>query len=55
MSEQEAEVLQNREPVEYVEEDEGDHVFFESIRVPSVNKETIINLSIVHVKEIVDN
>src|SRR6266567_2368092 len=52
MSEQEAEMLQNREPVEYVEEDEGDRVFFESIRVPSVIKETIINLSIIHVKEI---
>ncbi len=52
MSEQEAEVLRDREPVEYVEEDEGDRVFFESIRVPSVNKETIINLSIVRVKEI---
>jgi len=52
MSEQEAEVLRDREPVDYVEEDEGDRVFFESIRIPSVNKETIINLSIVRVKEI---
>ncbi len=47
MSESEAEVLSNSQSIE-----ERDREFFESLRVPSVTKETIINLSFDRIKEI---
>lgn len=52
MSDSEAEVLSNSQSVEIVGEGEPDREFFDSLRVPSITKETIINLSSDRVKEI---
>ena len=51
MSDSEIEVSSTRRSVDRVEEDDGDRMFIESIRVPSINKETIINLSTARIKE----
>jgi hypothetical protein len=45
MSDSEAEVLSNSQSIEIVGGEERDREFFNSLRVPSITKETIINLS----------
>ena len=45
MSGSEAEVLSNSQFIEIVGGEERDREFFNSLRVPSITKETIINLS----------
>ena len=52
MSDSEAEVLSISQSIEHVGEEERDREFFDSLRVPSITKETIINLSSDRIKEI---
>lgn len=52
MSDSEAEVLSSSQSIEHAEMEERDREFFNSLRVPSINKETIINLSSDRIKEI---
>ena len=52
MSNSDAEVLSNSQFVESAGEEERDREFFDSLRVPSITKDTIINLSSDRIKEI---
>jgi cell division septum initiation protein DivIVA len=52
MSDRDTEASSNRQSFENVEEEELDREFFQTIRVPSINKESIINLSIARVREV---
>jgi hypothetical protein len=52
MSDNEPEVLSQGQSIEIVGESERDHAFFDSLRVPSITKETIINLSSDRIKEV---
>lgn len=52
MSDREADIPSNRQPVGHAEEEELDHEFIQTIRNPSITKDTIINLSTAHFKEI---
>ena len=52
MSDSEAEVLSSSQSIQRVGEEERDREFFDSLRIPSITKEIIINLSSNRIKEI---
>jgi Ty3 transposon capsid-like protein len=52
MSDRDTEASSSRQSVGSTEEEDLDREFFQTIRVPSLNKESIINLSITRVREV---